>query len=131
MTPFAKRCAMGTTLAVGMLLVILLNAAYPQKTWEIINTGVPGYNTVMEVATMRAKGLALEPDIVILNVVTNDLNLPTRLLKRVRSLLPHPVHTRRVRPVLTKRSRHRVHTRITRAGRCMMIKVHLRHTEAY
>lgn len=29
MTPFAKRCAMGTTLAVGMLLVILLNAAYP------------------------------------------------------------------------------------------------------
>ena len=39
----------------------LLSAAYPQKTWEVINTGVPGYNTVMEVATMRAKGLATVP----------------------------------------------------------------------
>ena len=58
----------------------LLTEAYPQKTWEVINTGVPGYNTVMEVATMREKGLALEPDIVILNFVTNDLNLPTNLL---------------------------------------------------
>ena len=43
---------------------------------ETINTAVPGYNTVMEVATLRAKGLAWRPDLIVLEVVGNDFDLP-------------------------------------------------------
>src|SRR5262249_1399115 len=35
--------------------------------WEIINTAVPGYNAVMEVETLKEKGLHYKPDIVIVN----------------------------------------------------------------
>jgi len=41
-----------------------------------VNTAVPGYNTVMEVETLREKGLAYRPDLVILEFVGNDLDLP-------------------------------------------------------
>ena len=37
---------------------------------------VPGYNTTMEVETLRRKGLEFEPDLVILGVAGNDLALP-------------------------------------------------------
>jgi lysophospholipase L1-like esterase len=50
--------------------------------WEIVNTAVPGYNTVMEVATLEAKGLRFEPDLVILNFVGNDLGLPNFIEER-------------------------------------------------
>jgi len=53
-----------------------LNRRFPEKEWRVYNSGVPGYNTVMEVATLRAKGLPLEPDVVVLNIVGNDLVLP-------------------------------------------------------
>ena len=53
-----------------------LNRRFPEKEWRVYNSGVPGYNTVMEVATLRAKGLPLEPDVVVLNLVGNDLVLP-------------------------------------------------------
>lgn len=43
---------------------------------EVINTAVPGYNTVMEVETLRSVGLAYDPDIVIISYVGNDLSLP-------------------------------------------------------
>lgn len=49
---------------------------YPDTHWRVINTGVPGYNTVMEVETLRTKGLQFEPDLVILSIVPNDLALP-------------------------------------------------------
>ncbi len=54
----------------------MLNERYPQKRWRVINTGVPAYNTVMEVETLRTKGLPFGPDLVILNLVPNDLVLP-------------------------------------------------------
>lgn len=44
--------------------------------WEVINMAVPGYNTVMEVETLKDKGLAYKPDVVILGYVGNDINLP-------------------------------------------------------
>ncbi len=44
--------------------------------WEIVNTAVPGYNTVMEVETLKHRGLAYAPDIVILGYCVNDLSLP-------------------------------------------------------
>jgi hypothetical protein len=53
-----------------------LNQTLPGRRWEVINTAVPGYNTVMEVETLREKGLKYQPDIVIIGFVSNDLWLP-------------------------------------------------------
>ncbi len=44
--------------------------------WEVLNTAVPGYNTVMEVATLEARGLSFEPDLVIVGFCGNDFGLP-------------------------------------------------------
>ena len=43
---------------------------------EIINTAVPGYNTVMEIETMKENGLRYKPDIVIVGYIVNDFDLP-------------------------------------------------------
>jgi len=48
----------------------------PQLPWESINTAVPGYNTVMEVETLKEKVLPLGPDLVIIDLVDNDFALP-------------------------------------------------------
>lgn len=53
-----------------------LNSQFPQKKWEFINTAVPGYNTVMEVETLARKALLYKPDIVILDFIGNDFDLP-------------------------------------------------------
>ena len=58
------------------VLEVLLNHFSTGTRFETVNTAVPGYNTVMEVATLRAKGLAYEPDIVLIHFVGNDLELP-------------------------------------------------------
>lgn len=58
------------------LLTQKLNANAQGFVWEAINTGVPGYNTWMEVETLKQKGVRYQPDIVILNYVGNDTNLP-------------------------------------------------------
>ena len=65
------------------LLSDRLNEEYPEVRWEIVNTAVSGYNTVMEVETLKAKGLAYEPDIVVIGFVGNDLGLPNFIRKRV------------------------------------------------
>jgi lysophospholipase L1-like esterase len=39
---------------------------------EVMNFGVVGYNTLQEVATLRAKGLAYEPDVVVVAYCLND-----------------------------------------------------------
>lgn len=56
-----------------------LNKLTPECRWEIINTAVPGYNTVMEADTLKAKGLKFSPDLVIIQYVGNDLSLPNFL----------------------------------------------------
>jgi hypothetical protein len=53
-----------------------LNMEQPHMKWEAVNTAVSGYNTVMELATLKEKGLKYKPDIVILGYVANDMNLP-------------------------------------------------------
>jgi lysophospholipase L1-like esterase len=63
-------------------LAPLLEAASPGVAWEVVNTAVPGYNTVMEVATLETKGLRYDPDLVILNFVGNDLGLPNFIEER-------------------------------------------------
>lgn len=59
-----------------------LNENYPSISWEIVNTAVPGYNTVMEVETLKQKGLAYRPDIVIIDYVINDTDLPNFIVER-------------------------------------------------
>lgn len=53
-----------------------LNRRFPSASWETVNTAVPGYNTVMEVAVLKEKGLRYEPDLVVIHYVSNDLELP-------------------------------------------------------
>jgi hypothetical protein len=54
----------------------MLKSRSSECSWEIINTAVPGYNTVMEVETLKKVGIIYKPDIVIINYVPNDLQLP-------------------------------------------------------
>lgn len=53
-----------------------LQEQYPETSWRTVNTGVPGYNTVMEVETLVAKGLAYSPDLVVLGLCGNDYSPP-------------------------------------------------------
>lgn len=57
-----------------------LAKALPQRTVVAVNTGVPGYDTAMEVATLQAKCLDLRPDVVVIDFVENDFDLPNFLL---------------------------------------------------
>lgn len=53
-----------------------LQAVLPQRLVEVIDTGVPGYNTAMQEHVLRDKGLAFAPDVVIVDFVGNDFDLP-------------------------------------------------------
>jgi lysophospholipase L1-like esterase len=46
------------------------------RRFEVLNFGVPGYNTAMEVATYEHKAAAFSPDLVIIHFIGNDLGLP-------------------------------------------------------
>jgi hypothetical protein len=54
----------------------LLAERHPERRWRVINTAVPSYNVVMEVETLKVKGLEFEPDFVLLQVASNHLDLP-------------------------------------------------------
>lgn len=53
-----------------------LNARADGKVYETLNFGVPGYNTQLEVETLKSKGLAYKPDIVVVGWCDNDFGLP-------------------------------------------------------
>lgn len=57
-----------------------LRAALPGRSAEVIATGVPGYNTAMQAELLRQRGLQFRPDIVVVDYVANDLDLPNFLL---------------------------------------------------
>lgn len=48
---------------------------------EVINTGVPGYNTAQEATYLAARGMAYQPDCIVILFVTNDLGLPYLMLE--------------------------------------------------
>ena len=52
-----------------------LNARSPKGTpsFEVINAGIPGYTTYQELEFLKIYGLDMEPDLVILGFVFNDL----------------------------------------------------------
>lgn len=66
------------------LLEEKLNRERPTKSWEILNTGVPGYNTVMEVEQLVQVADDFRPDLVLLGFIPNDLVLPVFLHRKPR-----------------------------------------------
>jgi lysophospholipase L1-like esterase len=50
-----------------------LNRLADGRRYEVVNAGVVGYNTVQERARLEQVGLRLQPDVVILTFVVNDL----------------------------------------------------------
>ncbi len=53
-----------------------LQAALPDRVVEAIDTGVPGYNTAMQAEVLRDKCLPFAPDLVLVDFVGNDFDLP-------------------------------------------------------
>lgn len=53
-----------------------------EGTFEALNLAVPGYSTYQEVETVAAKGLAYDPDIVIVSWCVNDFSTPFFLFTR-------------------------------------------------
>jgi len=51
-------------------------------SYETLNLAVPGYNTYQEVEMVAAKGLAYDPDIVVVSWCDNDFNIPFFLFEK-------------------------------------------------
>ncbi len=58
------------------VLEAMLKVRKPELGYSIVNTAVPGYNTVMEIETLKAKALGFNPRVVVIEFVENDLSLP-------------------------------------------------------
>jgi hypothetical protein len=54
----------------------MLNDQYPTRHYEVINMGVPGYNTLSERDLLEKQGLLYQPDLVIIGYVLNDAEHP-------------------------------------------------------
>jgi len=68
------------------------NKGMPKTRLEVVNTGLPKYDTNQAAAMLRKIGLALQPDLVVLTYVTNDLTEPTRdtIFQLLTGEHPHP-----------------------------------------
>lgn len=60
------------------VLEALLEARAPGR-FEVLNTGIPGYNTVMETRVFERRADELAPDLVLIHFVENDMDLPNFL----------------------------------------------------
>ena len=49
---------------------------------EVVNAGVPGYNTAQEAAFLERRGLSFTPDCVLVLFINNDFGLPYLMLER-------------------------------------------------
>jgi lysophospholipase L1-like esterase len=65
----------------GAELERLLTAKHAGRRVEVINAGVPGYNTAQEAAYLEARGMSYEPDCIVVIFVSNDLGLPFLMLE--------------------------------------------------
>jgi hypothetical protein len=81
---FGQAVAQGST----YLAVLEEMSNLKGQAWEVINTAVPGYNTVMEVETLKVKGLKYNPELVILGYVSNDICLPNFIRNETHFLDP-------------------------------------------
>jgi lysophospholipase L1-like esterase len=63
-------------------LEAMLNGDGGSDKFEIFNLAVPGYNTVQEVQAFAGRLEELHPDMIIINYVDNDMDLPNFLARR-------------------------------------------------
>lgn len=90
----------------GAILERELNARNPGRKVEVINTGVPGYNTAQEAAYLKRHGLSFEPDCVIVFFIGNDFGLPLLMLERRNVLSPGQSYLWRALKAVTRRPRY-------------------------
>lgn len=57
----------------------LIEGGISGRPVETVNLAVPGFNTVMEVALLRDRAAEFEPDLILVEIVGNDLDLPNFL----------------------------------------------------
>ena len=67
--------------SLGAELERRLTPEHPGKRVEVINTGVPGYNTAQQAEYLAARGMSYEPDCIVILFVSNDLGLPFLMLE--------------------------------------------------
>jgi hypothetical protein len=67
-----------------------LNQSDPSGRFEVLNWSIPGYNTEQEMLLLKEKGLAYQPDLVIVSFILNDA-LPMGNLAGRTSNFPLPV----------------------------------------
>jgi len=73
----------------------LLNASRTdgRTSVEVLNFGIPGYNTIHELAQLRELGLALHPQVVVVGFLYNDVELSTeQRIHRGQTIQPDGVH---------------------------------------
>lgn len=58
----------------------LTSASAVAERLEVFNAGVPSYNTWQEMVWLRDRGLALDPDLVLLQIDSNDVLYPLGVL---------------------------------------------------
>jgi len=63
-------------------LELMLKEGQGNGRYEIFNLAVPGYNTVQEVRSFAGRIEELDPDMIIINYVDNDMDLPNFLARR-------------------------------------------------
>lgn len=57
-------------------LEVAMRRQIPERTVEVLNCAVPGYNTSQELATLEGRCLSFEPDVILLGYCTNDWAAP-------------------------------------------------------
>jgi lysophospholipase L1-like esterase len=70
----------------NLLEKFLNDTGTSHPTYEVLNFGITGYNTVMEAALLRDRVLAYEPDMLVLSYCDNDTSLPN-FIRKPRDLL--------------------------------------------
>lgn len=68
-----------------------LNARGDGLRYEMLNSGTPGYNTQLEVELLKDRGLAFQPDIVIVGWCENDFHMSHFFLKQAPLPKDHPL----------------------------------------
>jgi len=63
-----------------------LNALNNSINYEVLNFGVPGYNTFEEVEMFKEKGIKYNPDMILLGFLVNDILNNTRMVEIINNL---------------------------------------------
>jgi hypothetical protein len=65
----------------GALLENVLGRSARRSRVQVVNTGVPAYNTAQEAAYFAASGITYQPDCVLILFIDNDFEIPDFLLE--------------------------------------------------